>query len=307
LTALAKQEPGGLLVIEDLRSKRDLRSRFAEQEDIHSVAVCRLELRKKIVGMLYVNYRRSHWFSEMEMKTLRMLAGQAAVAIHNAHLLRQNEALATQRERNRLREDLHDVLNTFAFKVMEPAESIYEKEKNRPDSVFADEAEELWRFSRHTYQQLERILEDMRDPVLVERGLSEALRLLIEHSKLPGVVLAILGDVRPSADVELALYRICQEAISNIHKHARIPREGSNLCKIILELDASKSRLFVQDYGVGFTPAAKEDRKKRMGLQAMENWARKVSAHIDITSEPGKGTTLEVIVPNSYKGEDQHG
>lgn len=303
LTALAEQEPGGLLVIEDLKSKLDLRSRFAEQEDVHSVAVCRLELRKKIVGMLYVNYRRSHWFSEMEMNTLRMLAGQAAVAIHNAHLLRQNETLAAQRERNRLREDLHDVLNTYAFKVMEPAESIYEKEKNRHDSALAEEAEELWRFSRHTYQQLERILVDMRDPVLVERGLSEALRLLIDHAKLPGVKVSIQGNVRPSADVELALYRICQEAISNIHKHAKLPKEGDGLCTINLELDSRQSRLFVRDCGVGFSPAIKENRLRRMGLQAMENWARKVHAHIEITSEPGKGTTLEVIVPAPHKGE----
>lgn len=303
LTALAKQEPSGLVVIEDLKAKTNLRSRFAEQEDVHSVAVCRLELRRKIVGMLYVNYCRYHWFSEMELNTLRMLAGQAAVAIHNAQLLKQNESLAAQRERNRLREDLHDVLNTYAFKVMEPAESIFEKErgKDHQDLVLVNDAEELWRFSRHTYRQLERILEDMRDPVLVERGLPSALQLLVEQSKFPMDVLVINGDVRPSAEVELALYRICQEAISNIHKHAKLSKDYNNLCKIILDLFPNESRLFVQDFGAGFSPEIIGDRKKRMGLQAMENWARKVSAEITIASSPGKGTTLEVIVSRATK------
>jgi GAF domain-containing protein len=303
LTSLALQEAGGLVVIEDLKAHRDLRSRFAEQEGVHSVAVCRLELRKNIVGMLYVNYRRHHWFSELELNTLRMLAGQSAVAINNARLLLQNEALATQRERNRLREDLHDVLNTYAFKVMQPAESIFEKEhkKRRRNPQLEDEAEELWRFSRHTYQQLERILQDMRDPVLVECGLPEALKALIVSSGLPGVNLSIRGEVRPSADVELVLYRICQEAISNIRKHAKLPREAVESVRIILELGPQQTELLVQDFGVGFSPQIQEDRKKGMGLKAMRNWARKVRAQYEITSLPGKGTTLKVVVPSSGK------
>lgn len=300
LTSLAKQESSGLVIIEDLKSRKDLRSRFAEQEDVNSVAVCRLELRKKIVGMLYVNYRRHHSFSDMEFDTLRMLAGQAAVAIHNAQLHKQNEVLAAQRERNRLREDLHDVLNTYAFKVMRPAESIFEREsrKRHRDLEMLEEADELWRFSRHSYQQLERILEDMRDPVLVERGLKVALGLLVKQSKSLGASLSIVGDVRPSADVELALYRICQEAISNIQKHAQLPKNVANGCNITLELETDRSRLLVQDFGVGFDLETIHDRKRRMGIQAMENWARKVGAKMNIRSTPGKGTSLEVIVPN---------
>jgi len=307
LTSLAKLEPSGLVTIEDLKSQKDLRSRFAEQEDVCSVAVCRLELRKNIIGMLYVNYRRRHWFSDMELGTLRMLAGHAAVAIHNARLLRQNEVLATQRERNRLREDLHDVLNTYAFKVMEPAESIFEKEKrkHRRNPELLDEAEELWRFSRHTYQQLERILEDMRDPVLVTRGLAVALGLLIQASGLPGVNLSIRGEVRPSADVELVLYRICQEAISNIHKHANLPKSGDGLVKITLELEPRQSRLVVQDRGVGFSPGIMKDRKRGMGLQSIHNWARKISARLVINSKPGEGTLIDVMVPRIEKENTQ--
>jgi signal transduction histidine kinase len=298
LTARALQEPDGLIVVEDLSFQKDLIGRFAEQEDIHSVAVCRLDLRKKIVGMLYVNYRTHHWFNDQEVNTLRMLAGQAAVAINNAQLLLQNEALATQRERNRLREDLHDVLNTYAFKIMEPAESIYEKEKNKEqsDKELVEEAEELWRFSRHTYQQLENILVDMREPILVERGLSEALKVLA-HSRLPNAHLTIRDIVRPSADVELVLYRICQEAISNIRKHANIPKDDSDMVKITLELDHHQSRLVVQDFGVGFSPEIMTNRKQGMGLQAMHDWARKVGAQINISSMPGKGTSIEVVVP----------
>ena len=299
LTSLAKNEPGGLVTIEDLKSKRELRSHFAEQEGVQSVAVCRLELRKKTVGMLYINYCSKHWFSEVELNTLRMLAGQASVVINNATLFKSNEILATQRERNRLREDLHDVLNTFAFKVMEPAESIFDKEKakRRKDLELVEEARQLWRFSRHTYQQLERILEDMREPVLVERGLAEAIKILISNSKLPGVNFTLRGDVRPSADVELALYRICQEAISNIHKHACLPKNGDGLCNIILELNADQSRLFVQDFGMGFSMNNADDRKNRIGLQAMRNWARKIGTQIDIQSAPSCGTSLNVVVP----------
>lgn len=302
LTAKAKQSAGGLLIIENLKLEKDLRSRFAMQEDVHSVAVCRLELRKKVVGMLYVNYRRPHWFSELEINTLQMLAGQAAVAINNAHLSMQNEVLATQRERNRLREDLHDVLNTYAFKVMEPAESIYEKVQaaRRPNPSLLEDAEELWRFSQHTYKQLERILADMREPILVERGLAEALKILV-NSRLPGVEPTIRGEIQLSADGELVLYRICQEAISNIRKHAHLPKDCSDKVSILLEFDPDRSRLVVQDYGEGFSPDIINDRKRGMGLQAMRNWARKINADIQIRSEIGQGTYLEVNVPVSNK------
>jgi signal transduction histidine kinase len=305
LTALAMNEPGGLVVIEDLEAREDLRSRFADQERIRSVAACRLELSKHIVGMLYINYQRNHRYSELELNTLRMLAGQAAVAIYNARLLMQIEKLATQRERSRLREDLHGVLNTFAFKVMEPAESIFEKEKSkrRKDQKLVEEADELWRFSRHTYKQLELILEDMRDPVLVERGLPEALRLLVTSSKLPGVRLSIAGETRPSAEVELALYRICQEAVSNIRKHACLPEQGENLVKIQLELGDEQSCLLIQDQGRGFSSQIINDRRKGMGLQAMTNWARNVGAQIDIQSIPGKGTRIVVVVPKTKNKE----
>jgi signal transduction histidine kinase len=298
LTALAIKDPSGLVVIEDISTRKDLRSRFVDQEGVRSVAVCRLELRKNVVGLLYVNYRRLHFFSDFELNTLRMLAGQAAVVIHNVRLLIQNELLATQRERSRLREDLHDILNTYAFKVMEPAESIFEKEKakRRKDPKLVAEAEELWRFSRHTYKQLECVLEDMRDPILVECGLPEALRSLAESAKLPGLEHSIDSEVRASAEVEHALYRICQEAISNIRKHAQLPAQGDGLVSINLGCRDDCIFLEIEDQGQGFSPEIINDRRQGMGLQAMTNWARMVGAQIDIHPRPGKGTHITVNI-----------
>lgn len=300
LTSLAMQEPGGLVVIEDITARKDLRSRFVDQEGVRSVVVCRLELRKSVVGLLYVNYRQLHSFSDFELETLRMLARQAAVVIHNMRLLVQNESLATQRERSRLREDLHDILNTYAFKVMEPAESIFEKEKakRRKDQRLVAEAEELWRFSRHTYKQLERVLEDMREPVLVEYGLPEALRWLVESTKLPGLETSISNEVRASAEVEHALYRICQEAISNIRKHAHLPEQGEGLVRICLERHDGLICLEIEDQGQGFAPQIVHDRRQGIGLQAMSSWAHKVGAQIEIQPRPGKGTRITVNVPN---------
>jgi signal transduction histidine kinase len=181
---------------------------------------------------------------------------------------------------------------------MEPAESIFEKVQSarKPDPTLLGDAEELWRFSQHTYKQLERILADMREPILVERGLAEALKMLVS-SRLPGVEPIIRGEMRLSADGELVLYRICQEAVSNIRKHAHLPKDCTDKVSILLELSPEQSRLVVQDYGDGFSTDIINDRKRGMGLQAMRNWARKINAAIQIRSEIGQGTYLEVNVP----------
>ena len=223
LTKLIMDEPSRLAVIEDL-ARKQLNSRFVQQEGIQSVGLVRLEFHGEVVGLLYVNYCKSHYFSDQEKRLLRMFADQAAIAIHNANLVKEYEAGAMKRERDRLREDIHDALNTFQFQVMLPLEQLRDEVALQGDSEMSIELERLWQFSRHTNQIFHQIMHDLREPILLEKGLTAALKTFVaserETSNLD-IDLQIKGRIRPTPDIEHALYRICQEGIRNVTKHAQ--------------------------------------------------------------------------------------
>jgi len=297
LTELVMTEPSGLLVINDVGSRSDISSRFTEYASIRSVAVVRLEFGNEIVGVLYINFKHHRRFKDEDLHTLRMFAHQAAIAIHNARLMEQIGEFATLQERDRLREDLHDALNTLQFKVMIPVENMRDEMSKQGNAERAEEMDRLWRFTRHTYQHFDRILQDMRDPVLAERGLVAALHSSLENIYNHAIELRVSGETRPSADVELALYRICQEAISNIVKHVRLPSGVTNHATIELSFEPLKTQLIIRDNGPGFSLDAVKSQGKGVGLQAMENWARKIGADLSIHSAPGECTRIELLVP----------
>ena len=299
LTTLVMNEPGGLVIIDDISLRPRLSSRFVKQAGIQSVAAVRLEFRGETVGVLYVNYRQRHLFDDQDKQVLKMFAGQAAIAIHNARLMKQMEALATQKERNRLRDDIHDALNTFQFKVMLPLEVVLDRIKAMGDDDVAEELSQLWRFSNYTNQNFHRIMQDMRDPILVEKGLVAAIIALKKNIlDASGIEtdLGISGKVRPSAEVEHVLYRIAQEAISNVVKHANLASDGQGRVHVVLSLDSTPIRLSIQDNGIGFALDQIQNNSIGVGMGAMKNWAKQIGAEFSIISAPGRGTRIEVTV-----------
>ena len=294
LTKLIMDEPSRLITIEDLSAMPKLMSRFVQQENVCSVALARLEFHGQTVGLLYVNYCQYHCFSDQEKRVLQMFADQAAIAIHNANLIKEYEATAMQKERDRLREDIHDALNTFQFQVMLPLEELRDEVKAQGDKIIAAELARVWQFSRHTNQIFHQIMNDLRESILLEKGLTAALNTFIsgerETSNLD-IDLQIVGRIRPTADIEHALYRICQEAVRNVTKHAH---SNQVIIKLILLLDMI--HLTIDDDGIGFQPEAIVDRSQGMGLDSMRNWAAKVGSNLVLKSKPGKGTHIEVLI-----------
>ncbi|HJR78991.1 MAG TPA: GAF domain-containing protein [Anaerolineales bacterium] len=286
-----------MLIIEDVETISDLNSHFVKQFDIKSVVGCRLEFAGEIVGVLYVNYSVQHRFEAAELDILRTLAKHAAVAIHNSRLMEENRSLAAQAERSRLREDLHDILGKLQFKISAEAESMYEKLRHKRDQALTVQAKELWRFARHIYEQLERILKDMADPTLPESGLQEALRNLLAEVNFPLEAIYVQGESRASPEVELMFYRICQEAVVNIIKHAQLPKDKRGLVEIRLEQAEKYTRLIVQDHGQGFSPDLLKDKRASIGISSMRARAKKINADIQIDPRPGAGVCIEVLAP----------
>jgi signal transduction histidine kinase len=185
-------------------------------------------------------------------------------------------------ERRRIARDLHD--------GMAQELALIGRKARRLDSV--DEARDI-------AAAADRALLDARSAIaaLSEVGDRPLARVLAENAEevaaRHGIRLEL--DVEPVAgvgrDAQEALVRIAGEAIANAARHARAT-------KVHVELTSGDAvRLVVSDDGVGFDPAAVEDQRGRFGLGTMAERARALGARFELSSEPGGGTRVEVVLP----------
>lgn len=297
LTARVLKEPGGLLMIEDIPEEMRATSDFLRRNPVRSVAVACLQYHDEVMGVLYINYQSRHLFDEHDERALKMFADQAAIGIHSARMMEQMEQLATQKERNRLRDEMHDVLNTYQFKVMLPLETVRDSALALGKEDMVEDLKQLHHFSRYVNMYFHRIMQDMRDPVLVEKGLFVAL-LALKENFIDGqnvvAEIASHGEIRPSPEVEHAFYRIAQEAIKNALKHAHLAEQEEGRISIELILESGEVALRIADNGVGFDM---DQARNGIGMEAMGNWARQIGASLVVESAVGRGTRLSVTLP----------
>ena len=143
---------------------------------------------------------------------------------------------------------------------------------------------------------LRRLIADLRPPALEELGISAALKMLADTSGTAKVEVNIHGSERRIGEThELALFRVVQEAIRNAEKHGNPHRISLDLT---FELNAV--RLIACDDGIGFTATESlEDltRQQHFGLLGMQERVQQLNGALKITSRPGGGTVIDVVIP----------
>jgi len=153
----------------------------------------------------------------------------------------------------------------------------------------------LRELQRDALAEMRALIFELRPGNIEEHGLIQALRThsasLAGRIGLPVVVEADLPD-RPPLDVEESLYRIAQEALHNVVKHA-----GARQVRLEVGRVAEGVSLRVVDDGRGFDPSAVPD--GHLGLAGMRSRAERLGGRLTVTSEIGHGTTIEVVVPES--------
>jgi len=144
--------------------------------------------------------------------------------------------------------------------------------------------------------RLRRLIFDLHPAVLERGGLAQALRDLVQvmgEEWSFEIELHEALDREPPPEVGIVLYRVAQEALANVAKHARATR-----VRVVLENVDSSVRVAVEDDGVGFDPPAVDGpHPGHLGLQTMRERIRLVGGRWDIRSAPGSGTTVELVVP----------
>ncbi len=270
-----------------------------------------VQARGRTLGVLSVAAISLRAFDAAEMNLLAAVGQQIGIALENARLweeLRQKERVrsellaqvirAQEEERQRIARELHDgigqSLNALVFGLNAVSTALSQAPDMAPELL-----DRLRVSTSDTVKELQEVIYDLRPSLLDDLGLCRALRWYAEE-RLQKRGIEVVLDVpeetrRLSSEVETALFRIGQEAITNIGKHAQ-----AHEVHIRLRVEGRQACMEIQDDGVGFNPgkALAEDNSRRgWGLLGMQERAALLGGQFVIESEPGRGTRLCVTLP----------
>jgi PAS domain S-box-containing protein len=207
-------------------------------------------------------------------------------------LRRQAAELASSAERAHLARELHDSVTQALFAMTLVTRSI-EVLLPRDREAALEKFEELRQLQREALTEMRSLLFELRPASLERDGLEQALRTHVAalESRI-GLSILLEADLpdRLPLDVEEALYRIAQEALHNVVKHAR-----ANQARVRLELKGDQACLSVEDDGEGFDDSSADE--GQLGLTGMRARAVRLGGTVTIRSTPGAGTVVEALVP----------
>jgi signal transduction histidine kinase len=292
---------GQTLMVEDIRQDERLSVHAAAEEGLRSLAAVPLRAKDAVLGVLGAATRHDRSFSPSEVDLLSAIGSQVGIAVENARLYQRSRQVAILEERNRLAREIHDALAQGLTGIIVQLEAMERLAQRRPDQALGSlhRAKDL---ARRSLQEARRSVWGLRPRSLEEMTLTEALRARVETLRANGHLhtsLGVSGSRRIlSPDVELNLFRIAQEALNNIQRHAH-----AETIHVQLDYGQAHVRLVVEDDGVGLPSAADppaadpaEDRTG-FGLIGMRERAALLGGQMTIVSDEGQGTRIEVIVP----------
>ena len=269
----------------------------AAREGLRSLAAVPLRAKDAVVGVLGAATRSDRRLPAAEVELLSAIGSQVGIAVENARLYQRSRQVAILEERNRLAREIHDALAQGLTGIIVQLEAMERLAQRRPEQALTSlqRAKDL---ARRSLQEARRSVWGLRPRSLEDMTLTEALQARVEALRDEGRLQASLGVSGPrrllSPDVELNLFRIAQEGLVNIQRHAR-----ATTVHVQLDFGQAHVRLVVEDDGVGLPRPAAEGSPggDGFGLTGMRERASLLGGQMTLTSQPGQGTRVEVIVP----------
>ncbi|NMO88972.1 GAF domain-containing sensor histidine kinase [Actinomycetospora sp. TBRC 11914] len=262
-----------------------------------------------LAGVLNVHTRARRRFDDRDVRLLLAIGRLLAGAVHQARMHRrlavreraherfaEQTVAAGEAERRRLARDIHDGISQRLVSLSYHLDAAL-THLGRADPAAAHTAiDAACELVDTALGETRAAIGALRPPVLDDLGLAGALAALARD--LPGVTASLaLTDARFPDHLEIALYRIAQEALQNVGKHAAAER-----VTVRLDADGHGTRLTVTDDGVGFTPGAADPVPDPddggYGLASMRERAELIGGAVRVTSRPGGGTSVVVTVPD---------
>jgi signal transduction histidine kinase len=255
----------------------------------------------QVYGGIGLYYAEPQVFFEEQVELVTIFGDQVALAIENARLREQVERAAAAAERNRLARDLHDSVTQALFSASLVAEVLPQVWQRDPEEA-QEGLDELRRLTRGALAEMRTMLLELRPTALVETKLDDLLWQLTEAvtGRVQLITTCNIEPVPPlPPDVHVTFYRVAQEALHNVVKHAAASH-------VVVGLHASppfspdgagswqgQVILHIRDDGHGFDPTG--PLPDQLGLSIMRERADAIGSALNIIGRPGHGTEVTLV------------
>jgi signal transduction histidine kinase len=303
------------VIVEDADADPRVARWIVEPEGIHSFMHVPIKISGQVFGVFNVNYAQPHAFGSEELRLFTALAQRAALVIENAQLYGRAQELAVVEERSRLARDLHDAVTQTLFSASLIAD-VLPRLWERDPQVGRVRLEEVRQLTRGALAEMRTLLLELRPAALVEAEMNELLRQLAEalrgRVRVP-VTVEVDRECPLPPEVKVALYRIAQEELNNVAKHANASQVAVSLHSSPLSRPGKEAgcegaplslpgrgggvrvEMIIRDDGHGFDPHSVPP--DHLGLGIMRERAEAINARLTIQSEVGRGTEVVVVWP----------
>lgn len=250
--------------------------------------------RDQVTGLLSLTHNEPGYYTQTHARLAQAITNQVAVAIENARLYEQAQDLATLEERNRIARELHDSVTQLLYGISLYSTAAGRSIRKENFKQVEDNLTEIKENALQALQEMRLLILELNPPLLQKHGLVVALKASLESIESRA---GLETDLRtdgvshlPSA-IEPDLYRIAMEALNNLVRYSRAKKVS-----VDLQTRSNWVILDIYDNGVGFELEFARH-SGGMGIQNMEQRARKLGGRLEIISRPGAGTRIKAEIP----------
>jgi len=294
-------ERGEAAIIEDTRGETPLAVAWRRNNErvldsalrrVGSWMAVPIRLGERTIGMLAISKEQAGFFTQRHAELATALGTHAGVAINNAELYRTAQQAASLEERQRLARELHDSVSQALYGIALGTRTARMRLGDDPQNA-AEPIDYVASLAQAGLAEMRALIFELRPESLEEEGLVAAIEKQAAsvgaRYKL-GVELDLGEEPDCVLDIKEALYRITQEALHNVVKHAQASRVEIRLRRVDGSIE-----LMIRDDGRGFDTA--QSFPGHVGLQSMPERARKLGGSLTIDSAPGSGTKVTAELP----------
>lgn len=256
--------------------------------------------KERVIGLIVFHHEDQNYYTPHQSELALASAHQAAVAIENARLYEKAQQLATLKERQRLARELHDSVSQALYGIALGARTARTKlDRISGDKDLTDLKDPLnyvLSLSEAALAEMRALIFELRPEEIEAEGLVGILKRQTEalsaRHKI-NVNTTFCEEPPLNLEIKQAFYRVAQEAINNIIKHAQATQVD-----LTLKCDGDGLTLDVSDNGVGFDPNISY--LGHLGLHIMRERVEHIGGTLQIESHPGKGTLVHLSIPDQF-------
>jgi len=284
-------ETGQMIVVSDTRADPDFVGHPEHLETMGSYLMVPISLDEKTTGVLTMGSRTPDFFTKRDAQHLQIFAQQAGLSLRNAQLYDEAQLLAALEERQRLARDLHDSVSQTLFSAATLAELAPRLLDSQPEKAhgYMNDVQDL---TRTALAEMRTLLMELRPDALIRTELGILLRQLCDvltgNTQLQ-MTLTVTDKILLPEEEQIVFYRVAQEALNNIAKHA-------HATQVRVELDKTDDEvtLTILDDGRGFTQD--EVPPDHFGVKIMHERANSIGAGLTINSIQGTEIILSKVI-----------